>query len=489
MEMSLQKRFGARSLALLVGLGVLGCCVLASLVLADASSAAVPPQGNNCVASDGKISGRGASYQAHAETFLAELYGQDFCGNTPKEPADVAGNTMLAYNYPAAEAASATGASAGLKAASCRTDAYAGDSLPYTEAQLAELDGVPGKTGGCALTFDPPFPPQAESNKYPNAADIAAPIMSFPIAGSSVSLPVNLTNAVCTAGTKVAPTSLDFTAKEVSRIFGGDAAKWNDSELVANNALLANCEGAITRVVRFDGSGTSEIFKGYLVRAGNERSGATCAVGKKWSNYTKTNTEWPGKQKPGEEGTCSAITTAGTSGGPADVKKIEETPNGIGYADLPDAAAGHVPITPSVQNAVATSYQGPNIGESANCTYSVLTLPGGSPEAYVGLDPEDNWATNNQEQAGAPPNHQNATDLGSKYPICGLTFDLVYTGLDNGAIANAIAPLTADQRRTLYSYFTFVLSSTAQSKLSSIDYASLPTAWLGPLTEGFQSNF
>jgi ABC-type phosphate transport system substrate-binding protein len=489
MEMSLQKRFGLRPRALLVGLGVLGCCLLANLVLAEASSAAVPPTGNNCVANDGKISGRGASYQAHAEAFFAELYAQDFCGNTPKEPADVAGNTMLAYNYPAAEAASATGASAGLKAASCRTDAYAGDSLPYTEAQLAELNGVPGKTGGCSLAFDPPFQPQVEGNKYPNAADIQASIMSFPVAGSSVALPVNLTNAVCTAGTGKAPTSLNFNAKEVSRIFGGDAAKWNDPELVANNPLLANCEGAITRVVRFDSAGTTEIFKAYLVRAENERSSATCAVGKKWSNYTKTNTEWPGKQSPGTEGTCSTITTAPKSGGPEEVKKIEETPNGIGYADLPDAAAGKVPITPSVQNATATSYQGPNIGEAANCNYSVLTLPGGSPEDYVGLDTEDNWSTNNQENPGAPPNHQNATDLGSKYPICGITFDLVYTGLDNGAVPNAIAPLTADQRRTLYSYFTFVLSSTAQSKLSSINYAPLPTAWLGPLTEGFQANF
>jgi hypothetical protein len=49
--------------------------------------------------------------------------------------------------------------------------------------------------------------------------------------------------------------------------------------------------------------------------------------------------------------------------------------------------------------------------------------------------------------------------------------------------------LTADQRRTLYSFWTFVLSSTAQETLSSIDYAALPASWLGTLREGFQENF
>jgi ABC-type phosphate transport system substrate-binding protein len=492
MNMPLQRRFGSGPRAVLVGLGVLGCCLLSNLVLAGASSATVPAKGLNCVASDGKINGRGSTYQTVLQQALAEAYRDDFCGNTTKEPEDVAGNTMLAYNYPAAEAASATGSGAGIKAASCRTDAFSGSDTPYTEANLAELDGVPGKTGSCGILFTPPFQPNTPASwpdKESGKEDTQANVMSFPVGGSSVALPVNLTNAVCTAGTKVAPTSLSLTSKEVSRIFGGDAPKWNDSELVANNPLLANCEGAIVRIVRFDSSGTTNIFKSYLIRAQNERSGATCAVGKKWEAYYTTNTEWPGKQKPGEEGTCTVITTGGSSGNAALLKKLEETPNGIGYADLAQAAHAAGVTLANVQNAVGTSYQSPSVGEAANCTYSVLTLPGGSSEAYVGLDPEDNWANNNEE-VNHNPNHGNATDLGTKYPICGLTWNLVYTGLSNTSGGpNPISRLTADQRRTLYSYFTFVLSSTAQDRLSSIDYAPLPTAWLGPLTEGFQTNF
>jgi ABC-type phosphate transport system substrate-binding protein len=263
------------------------------------------------------------------------------------------------------------------------------------------------------------------------------------------------------------------------------------SRTCANNKSLEDCEGEIVRVVREDSSGTTEIFKSYLTRAENARTGQKCAEGKKWSNYTKTNTEWPGKQSKSTEGgaECNEIVTAKASGGPAEVAKIEATPNGIGYADLPDAEGGHVPLTASVQNKTETKYEAPNSGLAANCNYAVASLPGAGANAAVGLDSEDNWADNNEEVNGLP-NHGNVTDLGSKYPICGLTWDLVYTGLSNtSGGANPISRLNPDQRRTLYSYFTFILSSTAQHKLDSVYYAPLPTAWLVPLTEGFQSNF
>jgi hypothetical protein len=88
-------------------------------------------------------------------------------------------------------------------------------------------------------------------------------------------------------------------------------------------------------------------------------------------------------------------------------------------------------------------------------------------------------------------NHENATDLGSKYPICGLTFDLVYTGLheNNTEGKGAINRLTADQRRTMYSYFTFILSSAGQEIPGKIHYAPLPSSWLPKLEQGFQENF
>jgi ABC-type phosphate transport system substrate-binding protein len=504
MDMSLQKRFGLRPRALLVGLSVLGCSVLANLVLADASSAIPPAAGLACQAgggsqaSNGKITGRGSSFNAHAEALFAQLYEEDVCGSTPETLGGPAGNTMVSYNYPAAEAASATGAKFGLQAAACRTDAYAGDATPYTEANLAELDAPPATSttggGSCTLTFTPPFEPTPGPypDKESGTADTQANIMSFPIAGESLALLVNLPSAACNGK---APTSLDLTAKEVSRIYGGDALKWNDSELVANNPLLANCEGEIQRVVREDSAAQSEFLKKYLVAAeatdgGRGDVSGECAVGKEWSAYIAKNTEWPGLQKPGSEGTCSPIKKDASSGGPEEVKTVEETTDGIGYADLSDAVEGKGLIMASVENAVNTGYQSPQSGSAANCNFSTLTLPSGGKNGAVGLNAEDdNWANNN-EATSEFPNHENATDLGNRYPICALAFDLVYTGLDDtSGTENAITRLTNNQRRTLYSYFTYVLSSTAQDKLTAHNYAPLPSAWLPLLTEGFESNF
>ncbi len=486
MDISLRKRISARHRAVLAGLGVLGCCLFANLMLADVSSAAVPT-GIDCAASDGKISGRGSTYQTVLHEKLIALYESDFCGAVAKQSAsDPAGETMIAYNYAAAETAGQTGSGAGLKTAACRTDPFSGTDKPYTNEELKELDGAPGsgKNGGanCKLTFSPPFTPKATNNEFPNSEDIEANLMSFPVGGSSVAIIVNFGTACTTA-----PTELKLTPKEVSRLFGGAVATWADTELGENNAQLATdgCTGAVTRVVRQDSSGTTSIFKQYLIRAENARTGQACANGKLWEAYFSTNTEWPGKQKPGEEGTCSTILAPTSSGNPEVIKKVKATEGSVGYADLPQAKGeGSSLVIASVESAAKTgSYQSPAAGKAANCVYSSVSLPGGEVNGAVGLNTEGKtWASN------ANPNEQNVTDRGTKYPICGLTWDLVYSGLSNTS-SSAIAPLTADQRRTLYSYFTFVLSSTAQNLLSSIYYAPLPSAWLQPLREGFQENF
>jgi ABC-type phosphate transport system substrate-binding protein len=487
MDTLVQKRFSGSLALLVVGLSVL-CC----MVFADSGVAAVPPEGLNCVSSDGKISGRGATFQEKVQSVFANTYRDDYCGNVAEQFAgDPAGNTMVAYDYPAAAAAKATGSGAGLKAASCRTDAYSGSDIPYTNANLKGLNEAPGTLGECGIAFEPPFQPHPKP--WPNASDTTAPIMSFPVTGSSVTPAVNLTTTTC--GGKPPPAAINLTPKALSRLFGGDIAAWNDEELVKipGNAEvgkeLANCTAKVIRIVRFDSSGTTNILKQYLIRAEEERTGQKCAAGKKWSAYFTTNTEWPGKQSPSTEGTCSEIKAPGSSGGKEVIALVKATEGAVGYSDLADSAEKGL-LLPSVESALKTgSFQPPNTGKSANCTYTSLSLPGASQSDAVGLNPEDQWANNNEENLGSTGNHENATDVGSKYPICGITFDLVYTGLDNGKVANADSRLTADQRRTMYAYFTFIESSAAQDLLGSNNYAPLPSAWLPKLRGGFQENF
>jgi PBP superfamily domain len=362
------------------------------------------------------------------------------------------------------------------------------------------MNGAPGLVGGCSIdsgehAFLPPFQPNPPA-EWPGKEDVAGKLMSFPITGYSEVLPVHLTSASCPGGV---PEHISFTLKEVSRILGGDAKEWAEKELTETSSELEKCPGAkITRVVRFDNSADTSIVKTYLsAPATNARSGAVCfelnkeGKDRTWEEYNNSpNTEWPGKGKEvGKEGECSTITTAGTSGGPAEVKKIGETEAAVGYVDLADAEKevaknpGKL-IIASVQNAAKTSYQAPNAEKAANCDFKTLRLPGLEPKEAVGLNPEESWASNNPSG-----NHGNATNLGAKYPICGITFDLVYSGLDNGAVANPIARLSADQRRTLYAYFTYILSSSAPESLTANYYAALPTSWLGFLREGFQGSF
>jgi ABC-type phosphate transport system substrate-binding protein len=499
MDMSVHKRSipGRLTLLLVVGLSAISCMVFAST-----SVAAVPPTGLNCVASDGKINGRGATFQERAQqTIFAPAYRDDFCGATAKEPEDAAGNTMIAYNYAEAKTASATGSGAGLKAASCRTDAYAGSDIPYTVAQLKELNEKAGTLvnnegkGNCTAvtTFTPPFQPNAPKawpDEEVGKEDSTSPLMSFPVAGSGVAPMTNLTSVTC--GGKAPPTSLNFTGRELSRIFGGDAATWNDAELVASNpgvapAGLEGCTGAITRIVRQDTSGTTNIFKQYLIKVDNDRTGTTCAAGEKWSGkYFDKNTEWPGKL--GGEGTCSKIETAAKSGNGEEIAKLKTVEGGIGYADLNEAEGSGL-LLPNIQNATGTSFQPPAIGKAANCDLKKLEAPPGiTASEAVGLNEKNNWANNN-DTVNKTGNHENATNIGEKFPICGITFMLVYKGLDNGAVASPISRLTADQRRTLYSYSTFILSSAAQELLGTSFYAPLPNGWLAKLRVGFQENF
>jgi ABC-type phosphate transport system substrate-binding protein len=492
MDIAVRKRF---ILAPLVAL-LIGLSAVFSMVLADTSSAAAPA-GVGCQSSDGKINGRGSTYQNILLKEYAKVYGEDFCGSVAEQFAgDPAGSNMIAYNYPKAVTASATGSGNGVKAASCRTDAFAGTDTPYSRTQLEQLNGATGATGGCGITFEPPFTPNTAP--FPNANDIQANVMSFPVGGSSVTVAMHLTGGTggsCPTGT--VPTSLKFTPKEVSRLYGGDVANWNDAELVATNSSLKECTGPVTRVVRQDSSGTTNILKQYLIRVDNERTSATCgvisSVIQKWEAYFTTNTEWPGKQKVGEEGTCSAIVTGAASGGAELLAKLKETAGGVGYIDLAEAIGQAGIVLASVQNATGTKFEAPSIGGGpANCLYSALPAPPGSSNSdAVGLNAEDNWSNNNEGYASAPANHENATDLGSKYPICGLTFDLVYTGLNsnNGEGKSANSRLTADQRRTMYSFFTFILSSAGQEVPGKIHYASLPASWLPKLEQGFQENF
>jgi hypothetical protein len=66
---------------------------------------------------------------------------------------------------------------------------------------------------------------------------------------------------------------------------------------------------------------------------------------------------------------------------------------------------------------------------------------------------------------------------------------MVYTRLNSSGSTSPITGLGSDQRRTLYSYFLYVLSSAGQSKLGAANYAPLSQSLLDQLRPGFIANF
>src|SRR5262249_48954647 len=146
--------------------------------------------GVNC-RTTGKLSGRGGTLTARAQAVFATGFQNDVCGAVT----DASGLAMTVFNYD-----TLTGTPIGLAAASCRTDGVFGTDGPYTLAQLGQLNGAPGAMGCSAFAgATGPYAPGAEP--YPADTDVAAPVMTFPVAGTSVGIGVNLQAADC-GGTK-----------------------------------------------------------------------------------------------------------------------------------------------------------------------------------------------------------------------------------------------------------------------------------------------
>jgi ABC-type phosphate transport system substrate-binding protein len=485
--------------------------------------AAAPPTGTACQAADGKISGRGASFLTRAMSAFISGYTSDVCG--PVASDSPSGTNMLVYNQTGVP----NGSGQGQVTTSCRMDAFGGTDIPYDQGGgtdvpfgsgvLDKLNAAPGTNGPCTAGYTPPYQPGPTT--FPDATDQQANVMSFPVAGSSAAIVVNLAAGAangCPNRTS-ATQAINLAAAAVSGLAGGDIKQWSDSRLTANNPGLVNCNVPVTRAVRFDKSGTTQIFKNYLKNADANRSGATCDPGTSWATLWQdaNNTSWPGapgaptspptSQPAPATATCSAVTNGGANGNNSMITAIRATNGTFGYPDDADALAitGTPAVTlASVRNAANTSFQGPGTG-AANCDFPIL-LPGGTTTTAVGLDQSrdpspgidvytnDTWAFNNDAAWPAPfanpnVNHADATFKGTKYPICGLTFVLIYTGLNNGTVPNAIARLTANQRRTLYSFITYVLSPAAQGRMAAAHYAPLPASFLSTLRSGFQANF
>jgi hypothetical protein len=211
----------------------------------------------------------------------------------------------------------------------------------------------------------------------------------------------------------------------------------------------------------------------------------------------------------------------GTGGGPSCpstltaskgvICALQVTGGGITYGDLSNWKS-----TPDVIYADVVPYSDPSTGDAAvgpgssatlgsgtpNCdtTFSSNTPGSGQPTDMVGLDANSagtepagtDWSIDALYSGSTYPSDVTNIPGSLKWPICALDYDLVYTGLSENNTtytANAIGGLTADQRRTLYTFFAFVLSPDGQGLLKAAGYLPVPSSWSSAERAGFEAGF
>lgn len=281
-------------------------------------------------------------------------------------------------------------------------------------------------------------------------------VITIPTAQTSIAIIVNPP-----AGCNIS----NMTGKDAERAFRGTLKTWSEFSTASGT-----CGSALTRVVRFDGSGTTYQFKNYL---NSYNTASLPCVNKTWkelepienSTTGAPNTTWP-ESCTGK--TLSALVRPAAKGGGEEVKKVNATAGSIGYAALPDAQANGGQLVALQNNGQSTepTFASPVIagGEAgkgvANCGGIKYTVPKGARQGGVLLDVDWSQVFGSQPSVG-----------GTSYPLCTLTYDLAFHGYK-------AAGFTFNQMTTVKDFFNgyVVVTATGQTALttSQTNYAPLP---------------
>jgi ABC-type phosphate transport system substrate-binding protein len=288
-----------------------------------------------------------------------------------------------------------------------------------------------------------------------------ASVLVIPVAQTAISIIANPPSG-CTVE--------EITNTDLEGMFRGNYTSWSKV-----STAEGTCSSPITRVVRFDGSGTSYQFKNYLSKL--NKGGLPCTTGgtegkASWkelepianSETGAPNTTWPETCK---EKTLSTLVKPAAKGGGEEVKKVNATEGSIGYAALPDAKANSAKIILAVQNngqkAEGATFANPASGGSANCANTQYEVPvqGRNQVGSTGLNVD--WS----KVFGANPSVG-----GTSYPLCTLTYDLAFNSYK-------AAGFKFGNEVTAHDYLKeFLVAETGQSSLVAAEkgYGALPTS-------------
>lgn len=247
---------------------------------------------------------------------------------------------------------------------------------------------------------------------------------SIPVLQSAVSIAVHLP-AHCEATSTAAPGRLVLDNVTLEGIWRGVITKWSEvtqgGDKLLNKNGTCNTEATINRVVRFDESGTTAIFKKYLGLINTEKN----IIGEKgWTELATGkpfNQEWPG-----------TVVRPSEKGGQALVAKVAETESSIGYADLADVrhnGSFAPPLGGKTTKLFWVEIQNNGLEEEGE-TYAEPSTDGPS-NVVANSNCEGTEYTNGT--VPFPPastlelwNEVTTRTTETNYPLCGLTYDLTF---------------------------------------------------------------
>ena len=304
----------------------------------------------------------------------------------------------------------------------------------------------------------------------------AGTLLTIPVAQPAIAILIHLPAGCTSVEGGPVPGRLALKDSAVEKVFQGVDLEWSK---VLNKAKLKGtpeCEKTgkkthITRVVREDGSGTTDAFMKYL----NVIDKKEVETGVFWSTLAEptNNTVWPNQ---------STDEVKRGNGGGGVVTKVEETAGSIGYANVADARSKHQFTPPS---------HGPNTSQfwaEVENTKGTYTDPASNGDVEVGAQANcDETLYTNGKKKFPPPS---TTELWNEvtvakvqpvknYEICYLTYDLALTKYSAFTKETSLVePPTEAEARTVYDYLGYELSTGAeggQEAGNGLDYLGDPT--------------
>ncbi len=330
-------------------------------------------------------------------------------------------------------------------------------------------------------------PPNQRQKEEIEAHGAAGTLETIPVLQGAVAVVVNLPTGCIPSSKSSFPGRLVLNNVTLEKIYRGTITKWSEITDASDKLSGTGCapETPIKPVARFDGSGTTHIFKKYLGLINKATFETEKAESKTWDEVSEgtENTTWP---------KAAGVVKPEAGGGGALLSKVAETPSSIGYANLADARANKAFVAPTGGGGKPRFWaplQNNGLGTTGTITYAEPT-GNGDVEAVGNANCSGEEYANGENPFPPPsvtePWNEVTTKVTEKnYTLCGLTYDLAFTEYSK------YTGTSLQEATTVNNFVEYVLGTggeAGQSLIKNHDYLALPVgAVLTDATKGAES--